>query len=64
MAGATAPAVFFGVSSFSGFAASGSSPGGQLKAPHRIFRSRHFPVGGVCEPRQLAGAKSTGCFLG
>jgi hypothetical protein len=35
-----APAVPFGVSSFSGLAASGSSPGGQPKALHRIFSGR------------------------
>jgi hypothetical protein len=37
MAGASAPAVLFGVSSFSGFAASGSSPGGATESAASDF---------------------------
>ena len=42
MAGASAPAVLFGVSSFSGFAASGSSPGGATRRSDSTLVSRAF----------------------
>jgi hypothetical protein len=54
MAGATAPAVLFG-SSFSGCAASGSSPGGAIK-PGNDFSCRASPI---CEGVRQLPARAT-----